>query len=91
LGEIGTNKPHVLGTTKPPSTTGPVGGAGPAPWRDPIPKHRLFLEQNLDEQDSLRKHWYDQMVEARITGINGSTYAATQPPQPSFRGDPRHP
>jgi hypothetical protein len=86
LGEIGTNTSHVLGTAEPPGTTGPAGAAGPAPWRVPGPKHRLSHEHNLDERYSLRKQWFDQMVESRITWINGSTYSVTQPPQPSSRG-----
>jgi hypothetical protein len=80
LGEIGTNTPHVLGTAEPPGTTGRAGAVGPTLWCVLGSKHRLSLEHNLDEQDSQRKCRFDQMVEARMTWINGSTYPVTQPP-----------
>jgi hypothetical protein len=87
----------VLGTAEPlgmagtAGVAGPVGATDPAPWRVPGPMHRLSLEHILDERDSLRKCQFDQMVKARITWINGSTYPVTQPPQLSSRGNPRHP
>jgi hypothetical protein len=54
-----------------------------------VPMSHISFEQYLDERDSLRKRRFDQMVEARITWINGSTFPAAQLPQPSFRSDPR--
>jgi hypothetical protein len=90
LEEFDTNTPHVLGTTEPPGTVGPVGAGSPASWRVSGLEHPFSLEHNLDERDSLKKCRFDQMVEARITWINGSTYTVTQPPQPSSRGNPRH-
>jgi hypothetical protein len=65
------------------------GAADPPPWHDYGPDHRHSLEHNLDKRDSLKKRWFDQRVEARITWINGSTYPVAQPPQPSSRGDSR--
>jgi hypothetical protein len=75
--------------------TGPAGAASPAscgqpcPVACPGPNHCLSLEHNLDEWDLLKKCWFDQMVEDRITWINESTYLVTQSLQPSPRGDPR--
>jgi hypothetical protein len=92
LGEIGTNIPHVLGTVEPPGTAdptgatslagaiGPTGAVGPAPWCASGPKHRLSLEHNLDERDSLRKRRFDQVVEASETtriSANGTPNLST--------------
>jgi hypothetical protein len=91
LGEFGTNTPHVLRTAEPPGPTEPADAADRTPWHDSGPKHPHSLEHNLDEHDSLKKCQFDQMVEARITWINGSTFPIAQLPQPSSRGDPRRP
>jgi hypothetical protein len=60
LGEIGTNMPNELDTAEPPVPLGPAGAvgpesaAGPTPWLMPSPEHLLYLEQHLDEHDSLK-------------------------------------
>jgi hypothetical protein len=102
-GEIGTNMSHKLGTAEPParaalqmrssSQVRPAlpGVAAPAPWLVPSPIHLLSCRHNLDEWDRPRKRQFDRMDEVRITWINGSTYTAVQPPQPSFQSNPRHP
>jgi hypothetical protein len=70
--------PHVSCTAEPPGSASPAGAAGPAPWHDSSPEHPHSLKHNLDEHDSLKKRRFDQMVEVRITRINGPTYPIAQ-------------
>jgi hypothetical protein len=91
LGEFGTNTPHVPGTAEPADAADPLSPADPARLHAPSPECHYSHEHNLDECDSLKKRQFDQRVEARISWINGSTYPIAQPPQPSSKGDPRHP
>jgi hypothetical protein len=78
----------LASAASPPGRPALPGAVGPASWHDPSLGHLLSREQHLDERYPPRKRWFDPKVEARI---NGSTCLAVQPPQPSFRGDPRHP
>jgi hypothetical protein len=90
-GENGTHMPHELGTPAPLGMACPAGAAAPARWHVFSPKHLLSRWHNLDEQDQPRKHRFDRMDGVRITWINGSTFLADQPPQPSFQGHPERP
>jgi hypothetical protein len=83
--------PHVSCTAELPGSASPAGAAGPAPWHDSSPEHPHSLKHNLDEHDSLKKRRFDQMVEVRITRINGPTYPIAQARQPSSIGNPSHP
>jgi hypothetical protein len=97
----GTTEPpgpaELVGAAGPAGAAGPVGAAGPLGMADPAWLHAsglkcpYSLEHDLDECDSLKKCQFDQRVEARITWINWPTYSIAQPPQPSSRGNPRHP